>query len=222
MAEPNGGAPRPGTPGTASGGIGQAWRDALQAHARYYEAWGQLASTWLRDLADASKEARLPSLSSLSALSGLPSLSGLPGLPPLRVSTTPGPGGSGAAASSGGSSSSGAAVSAEAPAAPAVLVLEGATGDVAVAAFLVENSLPHLVDGTVEAEPFEDPDGAAVLARLEFEPTLISLAPGERRLVRVSVQLPPSLPANVECTSTIRVQGVPGTTIPIRLRRIAD
>jgi hypothetical protein len=200
MAEPGGTAPAPGSTG---GGLGQAWRAALDAHARYYEAWGQLASRWMHDLADASREARLPSL------------------PPLRLSTGPS-NGSPASHLTTAMRSAATAVAPAEPPAPAVLVLEGATGDVAAAAFLVENSLPHAVEGVVEVEHFEDLDGVAVLVRLDFDPAVISLAPGERRLVKVRVQLPQSLPANVECRSTIRVQGVPGTTIPIRLRRVGD
>jgi hypothetical protein len=203
MAEPNGAAPAPA--GSAGGGLGQAWRAALDAHARYYEAWGQLASRWMHDLADASREARLPSL---------------PSLPPLRLTTGPSNGSPGSHPTA-AMRSAAAAAPAEPPA-PAVLVLEGVTGDVAAAAFLVENSLPHPVEGVVEVEHFEDLDGVAVLVRLDFDPAVISLAPGERRLVKVRVQLPQSLPANVDCRSTIRVQGVPGTTIPIRLRRVGD
>ncbi len=103
-----------------------------------------------------------------------------------------------------------------------VLVLEGAAANEVSAAFLVENSLPHAVDGSVEVGPFEDADGATVQARLDFEPAAFSLSPGERRLVRVSVTMPGSLPMNADCRATIRVPGVPGTTIPVLLRRLAD
>jgi hypothetical protein len=197
MTEPDRMPAEPGPDG--SGGLAEAWRDALGANARYYEAWGQLASKWMRDLADASTSARMPRL------------------PPLRLTTTPGP-----LSTTPSAPAPTTRTAAEPPAAPAVLVLEGVTGQVVSAAFLVESSLPHPVEGAVEVEPFEDLDGAAVLARLDFEPALVSLDSGERRLVRVSVTLPPSLPANVDCRSTIRVQGVPGTTIPIRLRRLGD
>jgi hypothetical protein len=199
MAEPDGSSSGSGTPG--EGGLGDAWREALGAHARYYEAWGQLTSKWMRDLAEASNHARLPSL------------------PPLRLSTAPG---QLSTTSSAVTTRSPAAPSAEPPPPPAVLVLEGVTGEVVSAAFLVESSLPHAVDGVVEAEPFEDLDGAALLVGLDFEPAVVSLDSGERRLVRVSVELPATLPVNVDCRSTIRVQGVPGTTIPIRLRRLGD
>jgi hypothetical protein len=193
MAEPN--KTPPPTPGN---GLGQAWREAMEANARYYEAWGELASRWVRDLAQASQSATLPTL------------------PPLRLST-----GSGTAAPvrpPGVAASQAAAAPAPAP---AVLVLEGPTGAAASAAFLVENTLSHPVDGSVEVEPFENIDGVAVLVRLDFEPEAISLAPGERRLVRVSVTLPPTLPSDIDCRSTIRVVGVPGTTIPVVLRRLS-
>jgi hypothetical protein len=205
MAEPGGSSSGAGTPG--GGGLGDAWREALGAHARYYEAWGQLTSKWMRDLAEASNHARLPSL------------------PPLRLSTAPGQlstTSSAVTTRSPVAQPSATTPSAEPPPPPAVLVLEGVAGEVVSAAFLVESSLPHAVDGVVEAEPFEDLDGAALLVRLDFEPAVVSLDSGERRLVRVSVELPATLPVNVDCRSTISVQGVPGTTIPIRLRRLGD
>lgn len=187
-------------PGPSAGtGFAQAWREAMEANARYYEAWGQLASQWVRELAQASQSARLPTL------------------PPLRLNTGPGVATS---ARPGGVSPSPAAAPAGASPAPAVVVLEGSTGAAASAAFLVENTLSHPVVGSVEVDPFEDIDGVAVLARLDFEPQTISLAPGERRLVRISVTLPTTLPPDVDCRSTIRVDGVPGTTIPVVLRRL--
>jgi hypothetical protein len=199
MAEPAP-QPAPAPQPSAGSGLAQAWREAMEANARYYEAWGQLASQWVRELAQASQNARMPTL------------------PPLRLNT-----GSGAVSPvrPAGTSSSPTAVPAGAASpAPAVLVLEGPTGAAASAAFLVENTLSHPVVGSVEVEPFEDIDGVAVLVRLEFEPETISLAPGERRLVRVSVTLPTTLPPDIDCRSTIRVDGVPGTTIPVVLRRL--
>ncbi|MDQ1625265.1 MAG: hypothetical protein QOJ49_763, partial [Actinomycetota bacterium] len=182
---------RPAPAAADSPGLEQAWQQALQAHARYYEAWGQLASRWMRDLAEIGRVTRLPKL------------------PPLRLSTMSAPHEAAAPAPT----RSPVPPAADEPA-PAVLVLEGAAGDVVMGAFLVENSLPHPVDGAVEVDRFQDSHGAAVLARLDFEPSAVSLSPGERRLVRVRAELPPTLPANVDCRSTVRVLGVPGTTIP--------
>jgi hypothetical protein len=198
MAEPDG----------APAGLGPAFRAAMDAHARYVEAWGQLASRWMLDLAEASKETRLPRLrlstaSPIQTSAGSASTQAHASAAPAEPPSTP-------------------ASASDATPAPAVLVLEGAAGDTVAAAFLVENILAHPVDGVVDVEPFEDPDGATVLAQLTFEPAGISLAPGERQLVRVSVALSPTLPANVDCRSTIRVQGVPGTTIPILIRRLGD
>lgn len=188
-------------PGPSAGtGFAQAWREAMEANARYYEAWGQLASQWVRELAQASQSARLPTL------------------PPLRLNT--GPGAATPARPAAPPSTVAAPTGGAASPAPAVVVLEGPTGAAASAAFLVENTLSHPVVGSVEVDPFEDIDGVAVLARLDFEPQTISLAPGERRLVRISVTLPTTLPPDVDCRSTIRVDGVPGTTIPVVLRRL--
>jgi len=196
-------------PDGSPAGLGPAFRAAMDAHARYVEAWGQLASRWMLDLAEASKETRLPQ---------------------LKLSTTS-PFQTAAAAHATQSHSpaahaeplAGAVTASEAkPPAAAVLVLEGAAGETVAAAFLVENILGHPVDGVVDVEPFEDPDGATVLAQLTFEPAGISLAPGERQLVKVSIAMSPTLPGNVDCRSTIRVQGVPGTTIPILLRRLGE
>ena len=197
MAEHDTSSPAP----TGERNLEQAWREAMQAHARYYEAWGQLASRWMRDLADVSRGARLPRLPPLrlNATRGVPTRSTPAGQPPPDPSS---------------------AAPGEPEVAPPVLVLEGAAGAVVSSAFLVENNLAHPVEGAVEVDHFHDAGGATVRAGLEFDPVAVSLAPGERRLVRVSLELPPSLPANVDCRSTIRVVGVPGTTIPILLRRL--
>lgn len=49
----------------ADQGLGESWARAMEANARYYDAWGTLTSAWLRELAEASTQLWMPNLVSL-------------------------------------------------------------------------------------------------------------------------------------------------------------
>lgn len=55
MAEPR--------PTATGGGLEQTWRRAMEANGRHYQAWGELASDWMRELAQAGRALSAPTLS---------------------------------------------------------------------------------------------------------------------------------------------------------------
>jgi hypothetical protein len=117
----------PALGGTLGRDLGDAWRLALDASARYYQAWGRIAEDYVRDLATAF---RSPSLTV--------------GLPPVR-------------ATSGRSSGSPSSHRPAPPGPPApqpapAMVLVGSPGGFAQGAVLVENHLGHPVTAQVQAE----------------------------------------------------------------------
>ena len=182
-------------------GLGRAWEQALQAHARYYEALGRLTSSWLRELAEVGSQVRLPSPTTLltratapvvretvNASRHLDNAAGDPG----RAAAVP---------------------------TPAALVLEAPRGQQAIGAFLVENTLPRRVEQAVEAGPFTDTAGHQTDLALTLVPSSVALEPDERVVVRVSVTLPETLDA--EHRGTIRVAGVPGAEIAVVVREAA-
>ncbi|MBZ5538153.1 MAG: hypothetical protein LAO31_19545 [Acidobacteriia bacterium] len=101
------------------------------------------------------------------------------------------------------------------------LVLEGRAGGIALGVFLVENGLPHKVSTSVVASAFADPEGRLVRPALRFEPDRIFLEPGEQVIVRVTTVIDESLRPEMRYQGEISVPGMPGTRIPIVLRRQA-
>lgn len=186
-------------------GFSEAWSRALEANARYYETWGRLTSSWLRELADVSSGLRMPRV--------------------VSVRTEPAPGAAASAARPAPAPTSASAPAATArettaEPAPATLVLEAAGGQAASGAFLVENTLGRHVTEPVEAGPFHDPAGVESLVTLELEPAVIDLAAGEQVVVRATVVVPETLEG--ERRGTVRVAGVPGAQIPLVIRRVAE
>jgi hypothetical protein len=100
------------------------------------------------------------------------------------------------------------------------LVLEGATGAAAVGAFVVENGLDRRVEAAVEASAFEAPGVGSVAPPLAFEPSKLVLDPGEQTVVRTVVQLDESFVADVDYRGHFAVPGLPGTTVPVTVRRL--
>ncbi|MEU9918990.1 hypothetical protein [Streptomyces sp. NPDC051001] len=102
------------------------------------------------------------------------------------------------------------------PPRPMALVLEGRAGTTARGAFLVENHFPHPVEGAVEV--VTDGDGPAL--PLVFEPSPLSLPPGEQTVVRVGILVPEELDPDRDHHVTFRVVGVDGPEIPAVVRRL--
>jgi hypothetical protein len=105
------------------------------------------------------------------------------------------------------------------PPAP-VLALEAEAGSSASGIFVVENRSPKVVSTPIEATALADREGRTAGTRLAFEPEVVTLAPGEQTLVQVSVPVDRTLRARVDYRGTLHVPGLPGTSIPIVVRRL--
>ncbi len=178
-------------------GLEEAWRRAMDANIRFYRAWGELTAGWAREVT-AAGASLTPTTLALGRTS-VPATS--PGGRSAATPPDPPP-----------------PASAKAP----VLVLEALGGQAVSASFLVENSWSHPVEGRVGAGEFHSATGDSVDVNTRFDPESLSLAPGESRLVRVTVEVPEGLVPDVDHRSSISVSGVPGTTIPVLVRRLAD
>lgn len=121
-------------------------------------------------------------------------------------------------AGAGQASSAGSPRPVQAPA--PVLALEGEAGSSASGIFVVENRSPRLVSTPIEATPLADHEGRVATSRLAFEPEIVTLAPGEQMLVQVTIPIDRKLHARADYRGTLHVPGLPGTTIPIVVRRL--
>ncbi len=181
----------------AAGGVEDAWRRAMDANIRFYRAWGELTAGWVREVT-AVGASLTPTTLGLGRTSTTATSVGARAAPPA-AETPP-----------------------QAAASVPVLVLEAPGGQSVSASFLVENSWPHPVEGRVGTGDFHSDTGGSVEMVTRFDPESLSLAPGESRLVRVTVEVPEGLAQGVDHRSTISVSDVPGTTIPVLVRRLAD
>jgi hypothetical protein len=102
---------------------------------------------------------------------------------------------------------------------PAPILLEGEAGRRAFGLFVVENNLPQEISTRVEVGPLVDPDGREIKAVLRFEPGVITLAPKEQVVAKVSACISRGLIAGVRYQGEIRVPGIAGAHIPIVVRR---
>jgi hypothetical protein len=105
------------------------------------------------------------------------------------------------------------------PGAP-TLVLQG--GSAIAGAFVVENGLEHPVEAAVVASPFVTRAGAQALLATAFEPAIVKLEPGEQTVVRALVDLDDSFAPDTDYLGHFAVEGLPGTTIPVRVRRLGS
>jgi hypothetical protein len=170
-------------------GLEEMWRSAVAANLRYYEAWTRIASDWLRDLAGAGSVLQTPGAIAVRQVSEPTAAPGPGPRPPSAAA--PGP----------------------------ALVLEAHAGEQATGAFLVENQLGRPVETPIVADEITGPGGAAQPASLEFEPTVVSLAPQERCVVRVRTAITEDFAPGSDYRTVIRGPDLPGTSIPLVLRR---
>jgi hypothetical protein len=191
---------------------------AVAANVRYYRAWGELATAWIKDVAAATTAAAgavAASAGTFAASSAVPTirvpklfdLTAEPARPPSPASLTPA--GHGAPADS---------TAVPTRPAPAALVLEASPGQPAIGAFLIENSLDHPVAQAVEIGPFVTEDGAPVALDVTAMPAQIDLAANGHTVVRLSLVVPEALAG--EARGTARVAQVPGAEIAIIVRRL--
>lgn len=99
------------------------------------------------------------------------------------------------------------------------IVLESEAGGLALGAFLIENGLPDPVDAPIQVSGFVGPDGAEIRPSIKFEPDSIRLESKEQVLVRVVARIDKVLDPDVRYRGVISVPGLPGTQVPLVLRR---
>jgi hypothetical protein len=99
------------------------------------------------------------------------------------------------------------------------LVLEGEAGTMVRGSFLVSNDMDKPVTAVFSGSDFRDPRGAAVAAKTSFEPTSLQLAPGEQKVVQVSIHIDDALSPGVGYAGEISMKGLEGFTVPVVLRR---
>lgn len=102
---------------------------------------------------------------------------------------------------------------------PAAMVLEGEAGSRAFGLFVVENKLPKGVTTRIAVGPLVDPEGNEIPSVLRFEPGIITLAPGEQVVAKVSAHISRGLEAGVRYQGEISVPGIAGACVPIIVRR---
>jgi len=110
----------------------------------------------------------------------------------------------------------------QAQAAQSAILLEGAAGSKPAALFLLENHLPHEVSASVEITPLLTPSGRKLKSTLQIDKQKIVLAPGQQIVARISAPITAKFVTGEKYTGEIRVQGIPGASVPLVLRRIPD
>jgi hypothetical protein len=114
------------------------------------------------------------------------------------------------------------AASSQARAARPAILLEGKAGTKATALFVLENHLPHEVSAHIEITPMVTPSGRKLRSALHFDSRELVLASGQKVVARVSAPISRNLIAGEQYMGEIRVQGIPGASIPLILCRAAD
>ncbi len=107
------------------------------------------------------------------------------------------------------------------PAAPAI-VLEEASGQEAVGAFLVDNKLARRVSTAVATSAFTDDSGRQIQPPLRIVPGTLTLDPGQSALVQVIAPIGDDLEPGVTFRGELSVPGLAENGIRIVLRRRAD
>lgn len=102
---------------------------------------------------------------------------------------------------------------------PVSMVLEGEVGRKALGVFLVENGFSRAVSASATTSAFVDDDGNEINPTVEFEPTAITLEPGEQILVKVLASIDKDMPPGIRYRGEIGVPGLMGTRIPVVLAR---
>ncbi len=100
------------------------------------------------------------------------------------------------------------------------ILLEGTAGSKPTALFLLENHLPHEVSARVEITPLLTPSGRTLKSTLQFDKRRIVLAPGQQVVARIGAPITKKLVTGERYIGEIRVQGIPGASVPLVLRRI--
>jgi len=99
------------------------------------------------------------------------------------------------------------------------LVLEGEAGNVVSGSFLVSNDLERPVSCKFVNSDFKGAGGDSVFVKAAFDPAGLELAPGEQRVIQVSLPIDDKLTAGVGYAGEISIGGMDGFAVPVVLRR---
>jgi hypothetical protein len=176
-------------------GVEDALKQFLDASMRYYEGVGRLALEYWGASMAAFNDLRFPKATTDRRT-------------PSNERATPGAG-----------VESGARAPGPAPATDSAMVLEGEAGGRAMGVFLVENRLPQRVSARPVSNVLVDDTGRQVQPTLVFDPEVITLEPGEQKLVRVSAVVDESLTPETSYRGEISVPGLSGGRVRLVLRR---
>jgi hypothetical protein len=106
--------------------------------------------------------------------------------------------------------------------AQSAILLEGAAGSKPTAFFLIENYLPHEISSSVEITPLLSPSGRKLKSTLQIDKQKIVLAPGQQVVARIGAPITKKFVTGERYTGEIRVQGIPGASVQLVLRRTPD
>ncbi len=99
------------------------------------------------------------------------------------------------------------------------LVLEGEAGETVRGAFLVSNDLGRTLTCEFVSSAFNDTIGARIVVKPVFDPFRLELAPGEQRVIQVTMTIDSSLKASVGYAGEFSIAGMDGFAVPVVLRR---
>jgi hypothetical protein len=176
----------------------------LKLNAAFANTLGRATAEFLRDVVETLNESRL-----------------LQPMEPLRPGAPRPPRRSGAQPEHSASAQDRAMAPARPTASPSVMLLEAEAGSLGLGFFLVENTLPHEVSVKVQASAFLEPPGCSASPRLTFYPDVVTLAPAEQITMRAIAAVDDTLEPGVRYRCELTVPALPGTRIPVVIRRRA-
>jgi hypothetical protein len=103
-----------------------------------------------------------------------------------------------------------------------ITLLEAEAGNWAVGAFTILNHFDYEIVARPQTSGFFDPPGTTAVPRLVFEPEAVTLAPHEQVLVRMMGGIDQSLQPEVRYRCEVTVPALPGSQIPVVIRRKPD
>ena len=99
------------------------------------------------------------------------------------------------------------------------IVIEAAAGRSGLGVFMVENTTAASVSAPVGVSAFADPSGRAAAPKVRFSPAVVALDPGDQVLVQVAATVDRTLEPGVRYQAEITIPELPGTGIPLVVRR---
>jgi hypothetical protein len=102
---------------------------------------------------------------------------------------------------------------------PPSLVIEAEAGTQGRGVFLIENTGPQPVRGTIEISDFADTDGNVAHLSILLDPREIALNAGEELLVHVQVNMDDRLPVNVRYFGRFSVPGLSAAPVEAVVKR---